>query len=109
MKNLKDLLKKHKDNIKEFAEECEDTLIGKGYIKTKNFGWILIKDYENYSFLKRDSGVPSEKKWHAKDQKFITVIAQEYFDWKNSVEKRNQIQYARSQNMNELVKTEDVF
>ena len=98
MQSIKDLLKSYKGDIKGFADECADKLIAKGYILTKNFGWVLIKDIEKYSFLKKDKGLPTENKWNEKDGKYVQVIAQTYYDWQDDLKGRDKMNYAKELN-----------
>ena len=42
----------------ELADICGRKLEDENYIHTQNFGWVRQEDYDRFSFLRRDKGVP---------------------------------------------------
>lgn len=75
-------------------------------VETESFGLILKKDYENprFSFLKRDIGVPALE--IIENNKKVTVIAPEWFEWKDVCEKRTAANFANAQSIKSLPEEE---
>ena len=92
---------------KELKQMCENDLVKKGFVETKNFGWVKLEDYDRFDFLRRDIGIPTIQE-DGKDEKTkkpikITIVSPIYRNWQNLVEMRSKATYAQQQAINELV------